>query len=272
MLDVLYAIMAFASFGIGFIAAMLGVGGGFLLVPTLIFAGLSAHEAVGTSLASVMFTGMSSFVEYSKQGRIDWRTALILEGATVPGSILGSYLTTLVSSKRLEFLFGLMLIAISIFMSRKTEKAPTSSKLSYFKGFSWSRSITDENGERFVYKVNLLPALLFAFAAGVSVGFFGISGGILKVPILLLCGTPIYVAIATSSLMITITSTVAFVSHAFLGNIEFQYLLFTVPGVILGAQLGAKTSEKIHSQILRKMFSLVLLMVAVTTLMNWLSN
>lgn len=51
-----------------------------------------------------------------------------------------------------------------------------------------------------VEMVNLLPALLFAFAAGVSVGFFGISGGILKVPILLLCGTPIYVAVATSSL------------------------------------------------------------------------
>jgi len=262
-----YIIISVTAFGIGILASMLGVGGGFLLVPALMLLGLSAHNAVGTTLASIMFTGLSSFIEYSKQGRVDWKVALLLEASTAPASVFGSYLTIFVSSKGLEFLFGIMLILISIFLNRNIGNASLFGGLNS-KRFIWSRTTIDREGKRFVYKLNLLPALLLAFIAGVSVGFFGISGGILKVPILMMCGIPIHVAIATSSLMITVTSTSAFFSHALLGDVEYQYLFFTVPGVILGAQIGARISKKLPSKVLRRMFSLILVVVAFMVLMD----
>ena len=259
MISLIYALIFFACLGIGALASLLGVGGGFLLVPTLMFVGLPAQHAVGTSVASITFTGLSSFIEFHKQGRVDWKYALLLETIKAPMAILGSYATVHVSSGELKGLFAVLLIGISILMWIRYPKYSAVKKASSRR----EREITDREGVAFKYSVRMVPLLISCFLIGFSVGFFGVSGGILQVPILVLCGFPIHIAIATSSLMIIITSSTAFVSHAALSNIEYFYLLFSVPGVILGAQLGARMSKRSSSGTLRKMFSLLLLLVAV---------
>jgi uncharacterized membrane protein YfcA len=256
-----------ATFGIGFVASMLGLGGGFLAVPLLIFAGLSAHSAIGTTISIAMFVGFSSFAEYYRQRRVDWGLAIVLECASIPGSILGAYLTSYVSSDQLIFLFILILIMISFFLISQ----PSIQTNFKFNHLVWKRVIIDRNDQRFNYQVNLFWALILGFFAGSAAGFFGISGGIMKVPILIFAGVPIHVAVATSSLMISLTSSTAFATHFFLGNIDYRYLILASPGIILGAQLGARKAGKIKPRKLRKIFSILLLLAAIAMLAKLLS-
>mgnify|MGYP000049960810 CR=1 FL=1 len=114
----------------------------------------------------------------------------------------------------------------------------------------------------------MIPLLFFSFLIGVTSGFFGVSGGVLKVPILVLFGVPVYVAIATSSFMLSITSLSAFASHAFLGNVRYEYLTLMVPAVIIGAQLGARFSKRAKSHTLKRVFSLMLIVNAVSMLLK----
>jgi uncharacterized membrane protein YfcA len=256
-----------ATFGIGFVASMLGLGGGFLVVPLLIFAGLSAHSAIGTTISIAMFVGFSSFAEYYRQGRVDWELAIVLECASIPGSTLGAYLTSYVSSDQLIFLFILILIMISFFLISQ----PSIITNFKFNHLIWKREIIDRNDQRFNYQVNLFLALLLGFFAGLAAGFLGISGGIIKVPILIFVGVPIHVAVATSSLMISLTSSAAFATHFFLGNVDYRYLILVSPGIILGAQLGARKAGKIKPKKLKKIFSILLLLAAIAMLARLLS-
>lgn len=267
MTVIIYLMIILATFGIGFVASMLGLGGGFLVVPLLIFTGLSAHSAIGTTISIAMFVGFSSFAEYYRQRRVDWRLAIVIECASVPGSILGAYLTSYVSSDQLIFLFILILIIISIFLISQPSIQPNFK----FGHFIWKREIIDRNDQRFNYQVNLFWALLLGFFAGLAAGFFGISGGIMKVPILIFVGVPIHVAVATSSLMISLTSSAAFTTHFLLGNINYRYLLLASPGIILGAQLGARKAGKIKPRKLKKIFSILLLLAAIAMLVKSLS-
>lgn len=263
----IYLVVFFLSLGIGLVASMLGVGGGFLLVPMLMFSGLSAHSAVGTGVSSAMFTGLSSLIEYDRQGRVDWKLALILEGLTVPGSIIGSYATNYVSPRSLELLFAFMLIIVSSIMLRES---PANLKW-VFPTTGWMRKLVDRGGGEFSYTVSLAPAFMFSFLAGVSVGFFGISGGILKVPILVFSGVPVQVAVATSSLMISLTSATAFTCHTMLGNVDYRYLLSSIPGVAIGAQVGARISHRTQPKRLRRMFSMILLAAAASLILKRLA-
>lgn len=256
-----------ATFGVGFVASMLGLGGGFLVVPLLIFTGLSAHSAIGTTISIAMFVGFSSFIEYYRQRRVDWELAIILECASVPGSILGAYLTSYVSSDQLIFLFILILIVISFFLISQQSIQPDFK----FSHFIWRREIIDRFNKKFDYQVNLFWALLFGFFAGLAAGFFGISGAIMKVPVLIFVGVPIHVAVATSSLMISLTSSAAFATHFLLGNIDYRYLILASPSIILGAQLGARKARKIKPRKLRKIFSILLILAAIAMLVKLLS-
>lgn len=262
MVAILSGVILVASLGIGFLASLLGVGGGFLLVPILVFSGLNAHLAVGTSVASVTFTGISSFTAYYRQRRGDYKLALLLEGFTVPASILGSYISTFMSCEGLEFAFAITLVAVCFTM---WISPVISSKEKHFP-LGVTRKKVDVEGIEFNYHVSLLPAILLSFFAGMLVGLFGISGGILKVPILVICGVPVHIAVATSSLMILITSASAFTSHVILGDVAFDYLIFVIPGIIVGAQVGARISKKTRSKTLQNLYLLVMLGAAVIML------
>ena len=260
----IYVVVFCLAVGIGTLAAILGVGGGSFLVPALMFSGLSAHLAVGTGVSSAMFIGASSLIEYGRQRRVDWKLGLLLEGFTVPGSILGAYATKYVSPRGLEALFAFMLIIVSFVMFRN----PSTRFGRSVSSASWMRKIVDKDGEEIGYNVKTAPAFLFSFLAGVSVGFFGISGGVLKVPILVFSGVPIHVAVATSSFMISMTAATAFICHTLLGNVNYYHLSFLAPGVVLGAQVGARISRKARPKILRRTFSMVLLGAAVALLLR----
>ena len=256
---------------VGFVGALLGLGGGFILVPLLItLFGFDAHQAVGTSIAAVMFTGASSAFAYFKQRRLDWRLAVIAESTTMPGGLTGAYLTTFISSSGLRMLFAFLLLglAFSMIVRKEDGKDHSGKQPITSHKFSWKRRLKDSYGRVFEYSVNLPKLLSASYFAGVISGFFGIGGGTLKVPILYHLGVPVHVAIATSTLMITLTAFSGTLGHLMLQHIRWIELMGIVPGIVVGARFGAATARRIASKTLRKIFSAALIFMALILLVR----
>jgi len=254
----------------GFMAGMLGLGGGFLVVPYLnLVLGLPMHKAVGTSLLVRFFTAVSASLTYIHQKKIDYKLGLIIIVAVVPGAFLGAYLTQFIGSNVLRIIFGLLVLFTSLNMLFKIKFKVW--KLHGFKNFwgnkNWKRVIYDGE-KKFEYFVNPFPVLVGTFMVGVMAGMLGIGGGGLQVPFLtLMIGVPIHVSIATTIFTMIFSSTSGSIEHVMLGNIVFSLVVLLGIGVTVGSYVGAKVSRKIPATTMRKIFGVVLLLIALRMLL-----
>ena len=238
---------------IGLVAAMVGVGGGVFLVPILILSGVSAHSAIAVSIGAVALTSISAFVEYFKQKTVDLKLALFLALFSVPGAVIGSYLCQLTDPVMLQQLFaGFLLLMAGVVWNRKWLKKhiPRGS-------LEMERTITSRAGKKYEYSVPILLMAPVSVVAGIMAGFFGIGGGILKVPAMILSGIPTHISIATSTSLVTLNSGTALLSHGAFGS-ELMYLLFIGPTLIVGAQIGARLSKNMKGDQLQKIFSVLM--------------
>ncbi len=259
----------FVAFLVGIVAAMIGVGGGVFIVPFLtLVSGFFPQEAVGTSLAMIVFTSLSSTIRYSRQRRIDYKVGLILILTTIPGAFLGAYLTTFFTSKLLGLTFGIFLILVVLRMAFSSsfhkQVLPKAQK-------SWHRKIIDLDGKVFEYDTNVSLGLVLSFFGGLSSGLLGIGGGSLMVPILhLIMGLPIHITVATSMFIMIFTSVSGVATHFSLGNVHLDYAILLSVGVIFGAQLGAHIAKKASGKNLRRLFAVVLLIVSVRMILKYI--
>jgi uncharacterized membrane protein YfcA len=248
---------------IGIIASMIGIGGGVLLVPIMILMGIAPHNAIALSVGAVALTSLSAFAEYFKQKMVDLKLALFLAAFSVPGAFLGAYLNSLTSPELLIQLFsGLLFIVAVLLWKRKylEGKIPMGS-------LEMERHLTTKEGKKYEYKVPVLLMAPVSVVAGLLAGFFGIGGGVLKVPAMILSGIPTHISVATSTSLVTMNSTTALISHGVLGN-ELIYLLFIGPALIVGAQIGARLSKRMEGKELQKFFSIILLIFSVALLLK----
>jgi len=263
-------LIPFVAFFIGIIAAMVGVGGGVFIVPflTQVF-GFTPVEAVGTSLATIVFTSLSSTVGYSRQKRIDYKIGAILTAATIPGAVGGAYTATIIKPKLLGLIFGLFLIFVACQM---TFRLPFSRLLSTKTEKSWHRKILDSHGTILKYNANVRLSFPLSFLGGFSSGLLGIGGGSLMVPIMhLTANFPMHVAVATSMFIMIFTSTSGVTTHFFSGtNIHFDYVVFLALGVIFGAQVGAYLSRRTSVKNLKRIFGITLLLVSIRMILKYI--
>jgi uncharacterized membrane protein YfcA len=255
---------------------MMGIGGGVFIVPllTLVY-DLTSQQAVGTSLATIVFTSLASTVAYSRQRRIDYKIGLLLMITTVPGSSLGAYLTTIVSNQLLGAIFGFFLIALSIQMIIKPKPVASESSQSMAtknKPTVWHRRIVDSYGTIFEYKANIALGFALGFFGGLSSGFLGIGGGAVLVPIMFyLVNIPMHICVATSMFIMIFTSISGVATHLSLGNVKLDYAIPLILGVVFGAQLGAYLARRTSGENLKKIFGTVLLLVGVTMILKFLN-
>ena len=238
---------------IGIVASVLGIGGGVLLVPMLhILLGLEMHEAVGTSLFVILFLASSAALSYSHKKLTLWKLALVFECGSVPGAYVGAFTSYIAPSGLLKIAFSILLLYISTRM--------------------WRGKKTSRNGGEAIKRGNprlsepktILLLVLLGFVAGFLSGLLGIGGGVVKVPIMsLLLGIPMHSSVATSALMVAITTLTGSATHLVMGGVRYDVGLWLIPSVILGSYLGTRISVRLRSIILSRIFSLLLAFIAV---------
>ncbi|MHA1730764.1 MAG: sulfite exporter TauE/SafE family protein [Promethearchaeota archaeon] len=115
-----FLVLVLLAVGIGFLASLFGIGGGFLLVPTMILMfGLSTHMTVGTVAFVIIFMSLSSVAAYARQKRIDYVVTLIVAGASIFGAILGALATQLVTGQFILVMFGLVEATLAVILGAK---------------------------------------------------------------------------------------------------------------------------------------------------------
>lgn len=245
-----------AAIFIGLIASMIGVGGGIFMVPLLSLAGFVAttQEAVGTSLAAVVFTSISSSVAYMAQRVVELRLGAMLMPATILGAWLGAFLTRFISSGGLSLAFGLLLLYPAAMMLRGRQPREIARL--------FRRSMASEG-------YSLVEIFLLGLGAGLASGFFGIGGGIVMVPAMaIFLRLDIVEAVATSLFVMGPSALIGALQHLFQGNLHLNLALPLILGIIVGAQLGPRLSVKMPQSRLRQLFGLVLLYSAVNMVLG----
>ena len=236
---------------IGILAALLGIGGGVLFVPTLILVfGLGTREAIGTSLLAVLVGSISSTFAYYRQRRIDYRLGVMLGLVGIPGVVLGAYLVMVVAEKYLCLAFSVVLILTAIDLAKRKNKD--------------SHMITFGDDCPAITRSRILMACFFAFFGGIVTGALGIGGGVVNVPIMIIIlGIPIHVAVATSCFIVLIRASIGTCRHMSYGNIVAPLGLALGIGAVLGTQMGARIAKRTKPRVLRVLFSLLLVGVGI---------
>jgi len=254
-------LLPLAGFLIGAVAAMAGVGGGVFIVPLLTPAfSFSPAHAVGTSLTVIVFTAVAATVGYSRQKRIYYKTGLLLAVLTVPGAVLGAYLTVILPASLLGLIFGVFLVLVAVQMIAGGGLGKRGA----------DGSVSSE-AELFTSRKRLAGGILLAFFGGLASGLLGIGGGAVLVPIMVLVLLmPIHVAVATSMFTMILTSLSGVAQHFALGNVNIEFALLIAVGSVFGAQLGAYTSKRVSGRNLRRIFAVVLIIVSVQMIIKYI--
>lgn len=250
----------------GTLAGLLGIGGGAILVPGLFYgftllgfdpAGMM-HLAVGTSLAIIIPTAISSARAHYKRGAVMLNTALKIGVGIVVGTVIGSLIADKLGTDAMQLVFGTILLALAFVMIRP-------------KKYGTLR--------------NTLPSSPFQALAGVVIGaistLMGIGGGTMNVPYMTLHGVPVHRAVGTASLLglfiavpgvigfmlIGINETIALPPFS-IGYVNLLAFACIVPFSVLCAPFGAKLAHKLSVEKLRRIFAILMVLVAVKMLID----
>ncbi|MBV2168658.1 MAG: sulfite exporter TauE/SafE family protein [Bdellovibrio sp.] len=271
MLEILLLFTAVAA---GFLGALLGLGGGIIIVPVLtLFYHVNIRYAIAASLISIVATSSGAAASYLKDSLTNLRLAVFLEIGTVAGAIVGFLISSYIQTKFLFFLFGFFLLFSALMMLRRREEYLGA------KNHPWAESLKldgayPESNERWVeYKVQQVPLGLFAmFGAGVLSALLGIGSGIFKVLAMdEAMKLPIKVSSATSNFMIGVTAAASAGAYLLRGDIQPQIAAPVAVGIILGSFLGAKAMVRMPAKRIRQIFVVVLVVVSLQMIVKGLS-
>lgn len=234
---------------VGCIGTLIGAGGGFVLMPVLMLMNPSESPELLTSisLAVVFFNALSGSAAYAKMKRIDFKSGLFFSAATIPGAVLGALTVSMINRHIFNIIFGVLLIAISIFLFIKP-RFKTEQNTELKKGHS-SRTLTDLDGTTYSYSFNLTGGIILSLFVGYISSLLGIGGGIIHVPAMVnFLNFPIHIATATSHFVLAIMALAGTLVHIFNGSFsKGMWTTLTISGgVLIGAQIGARLSNKIH--------------------------
>ncbi len=254
------------GFLIGVSLGALGGGGSILAVPALVYAaGQTPKHATTTSLVLVTLTAMIGIVPHWRAGRVRFAAGTIFGLAGVGGSLLGSHWNKAADPNMLLLAFsGLMLVA-AYGMWRRTNRAPECPPIHSVGAAAAPPTPTATRPVR-IDAMTVVKVVVAGSIVGLLTGFFGVGGGFVIVPALVLAlGFTMPEAIGTSLLVITINSAVALTTRLQSGSIEWGTVIpFTIASMI-GVIVGSRMASKYDSSSLQRWFVGLLVVVAVYT-------
>jgi hypothetical protein len=251
---------------VGGFGTIIGVGGGFILVPVLLLIYPNDEPAIITSisLAVVFFNALSGSLGYARLRRIDYRTGLTFALATVPGAIVGAAATNWLPRQAFEIAFGLLLIAVSAYIALRTD-APSRGRLATLPANA-QRSLTDSAGVTYDYSFNRELGITISFLVGFIASILGLGGGIIHVPAMVsLLNFPAHVATATSHFVLVFTALTATVVHIVDGSLAEAWprVIALAVGAVGGAQIGARLSGRLPAGVIVRLLAGALFAVAI---------
>jgi uncharacterized membrane protein YfcA len=239
---------------LGAFGTLIGAGGGFLLVPLLVllFPQDTPAMITGASLAVVFFNAASGTAAYARMRRISYRTGVLFAAATIPGALLGSYLTRFLGRKEFDLLFGILLLALAVFTAvrRSGRKGGSSTVSAAPLRRRIVDTVVDREGGTHSLSFNVPLGMALSLLIGVFSSFVGIGGGIIHVPLLAsVFGFPMHVATATSHFILVFTSLAGVAIHVLDGTwpAHLGRDLCLAAGVAVGAQVGALFSSRLKA-------------------------
>jgi uncharacterized membrane protein YfcA len=220
---------------VGLVLALIGGGGSILAVPLLVYGvGIaSPHLAIGTSAIAVAISAFVNMIAHWKAGNVRWPCAIVFAAAGVGGAFIGSDFAKQIDGEKLLILFGALMIAIGALMLKKRTG-----------GGDPTIRLTPANAPR------LLPMLAgIGLAVGLLAGFFGIGGGFLIVPGLMLAtGMPLIYAIGTSLVAVVALGASTAASYAMSGLVDWRLAGLFIAGGLIGGLAGIATGKMIGPQ------------------------
>ncbi len=240
MIDQLWLILL--GFAAGILGSMIGLGGGIIVVPVLTFLGFPPTAAASNSLFAALSNSIASTISYSRQKRIEFSLGLKLGLLSIPGTILGAVISTDAAPNIFKILFGFVLIASAVYIFLRKRL---------------------ETQEKILSKQMILFVIGASFFAGMISSFFGIGGGIIFVPLMIVgMGMVMKKAAPTSQLILLFASLSGVIVHSILGHPDFLQGGLLAIGSFIGGLVGAKLSLGIKERSLQILATVVILIVA----------
>ena len=232
--------------GIGLLLGLLGGGGSILTVPALVYIlGQDVSTSAATSLIIVGSNAAIGAGLHYSSGRVRWRTSLVFGLAGLVGALPGAKLNHMLPGSLVLLLFAGVMVLAAVFMLRR-------------KMISTHAVESDCSSRRYC-----VTSLIAGTGVGFLTGFFGVGGGFLIVPALV---GALYLsmpqAVATSLAIIALNSISGLVGHVLFGHVELGLALPLIAGGGAGIALGAVLAGRVPEAGLRKMFALLLVVLA----------
>jgi uncharacterized membrane protein YfcA len=232
---------------VGFSLGLVGGGGSILAVPLLLYVvGMpDPHQAIGTSALAVAVNAFANLVPHARAGHVLWRPALLFAAAGLLGAFAGSSLGKVVDGHRLLILFALLMLVIAAMMLRGRSAAATA-----------TGTVRQPNSWR-------LGAI--GLGVGSVAGFYGIGGGFLVVPGLILAtGMPTIAAIGSSLVAVGVFGMTTAINYAVSGLVDWPVALLFISGGIVGGWIGAHVAKRlsVRRQTLTRVLGCMLVVVS----------
>lgn len=267
-------IVAAVSVFAGLFGALVGLGGGMLIVPLLvIFMGIDIRYAMGAALASVIATSSGSAAAYLRDGLSNMRIGMFLCVATTLGAVGGALLAHSINANLLSIIFGVVLL-VSVALSAKGVKDKDTSQIPPNKLaalFKLDGSMPTADGPQ-PYRVQGVPGgFAMMILAGVLSGLLGIGSGAFKVLAMdRIMRIPFKVSTTTSNFMIGVTAAASIGIYLKHGYLDPSLVFPVALGVLIGAFLGAKLLPLLPTKILKVLFLVAITVIGIQMITNGL--
>ena len=268
-----FSVLLLLGIAVGVPASMCGLGGGFILVPTLILVfNLAPQHAIAISLVAMCGTTISATLGYIKQKRVDYKLAILYDIFDIPGVILGAYLTTILPQNILVGTCGLFILVLSTLMLKdiRTKKEPKLTCVKEIKSEKgWTRKVNDCTNHIFEYKIRKPGFIvLSSLLSGLVTGLAGLGGGITDTTTMMLLGVPAHIAVASSEFAMALTNGAGVITHGFFQNIAIDYALPVTIGTIIGAQIGVFLAKRTKQKTLKTILTVIAMFFSVRLILD----
>jgi uncharacterized membrane protein YfcA len=223
-----------------------------LIVPVLrLLFSVAPAPAAAASLLYVFANTLAASITYVRNRVADVPRGLVISASAIPSSILGAYVVSMLSAKNFDLIYGIFLVAVGITVFARRNAEPKPREL--------------PTGKRLAYEI----------ATGVFVGFissfFGIGGGIVLVPtMLVLFQQAVHTVAATSAFVVMLTSPVGIIAHVFYGAFDIGLAAPLAVGGLVGGGIGARLAKRLHARHLSLLIAVLLFVAAVALVLKHL--